>query len=196
MSERDKMLAGQWYDANYDPTIVDERRRAQDLCFQYNQTAPADLSQRQAIAEKLFDQKLDHVEVVGPVMCDYGVLTELGRYVFVNSNVYFMDGGRIQIGNHVFIGPNSGFYTAAHPLDYMSRNEGLEQASPIVVEDNVWIGAHVAVMPGVTIGEGSVVAASSVVTRDLPPNSLAMGTPAKVVRTINQDDQIRHQLLK
>lgn len=194
MSERDKMLSGQWYDANYDADIVEERRVAQDLCFQYNQTAPADVDKRQEIAEKLFDQKLDNVEIVGPVICDYGILTELGHHVFVNSNVYFMDGGRIKIGNHVFIGPNSGFYTAAHPLDYASRNEGLEQASPIIIEDNVWIGAHVAVMPGVTIGEGSVVAAGSVVTRDLPANSLAMGSPAKVVRTIDQDDQIRNLL--
>lgn len=83
---------------------------------------------------------------------------------------------------------------AAHPLDYASRNEGLEQASPIVIEDNVWIGAHVAVMPGVTIGEGSVIAAGSTVTRDIPANSLAMGSPAKVIRTIDQDDQIRNKL--
>ncbi|XJS10661.1 sugar O-acetyltransferase [Aerococcaceae bacterium WGS1372] len=194
MSERDKMLSGQWYDANYDSAIIEERRIAQDLCFEYNQTAPADVEKRQEIAEKLFDQQLDNVEIVGPIICDYGILTELGHHVFVNSNIYFMDGGRIKVGNHVFIGPNSGFYTAAHPLDYASRNEGLEKASPIVIKDNVWIGAHVAVLPGVTIGEGSVVAAGSVVTCDLPANSLAMGTPAKVVRIIDQDNQIRNQL--
>lgn len=194
MSERDKMLSGQWYDANYDPEIVEERRVAQDLCFQLNQTAPTDTEKRLAIAEKLFNQTLDNVEIISPFICDYGVLVELGHHVFINSNNYFMDGGRIIVGDHVFIGPNSGFYTAAHPLDYASRNEGLEQASPIVIEDNVWIGAHVAVMPGVTIGEGSVIAAGSTVTRDIPANSLAMGSPAKVIRTIDQDDQIRNKL--
>lgn len=194
MSEREKMLNGEWYDANYDQDIVEERKVAQNLCFQLNQTSPMDATKRQDILEKLFDQKLEGVEVISPLICDYGTLTHLGRDVFINSNTYFMDGGRITIGNNVFIGPNSGFYTAAHPVDYASRNIGLEKATPIVVGDNVWIGAHVAVMPGVEIGEGCVIGAGSVVTRDIPPNSLVMGTPARIVREIDQTDQIKKRL--
>lgn len=193
-TERDKMLRGDWYDANYDQAIVQERRTAQDLCFKFNQTAPHELDKRQEILEKLFDQPIVNVEVVGPIICDYGVLTTIGRDVFINSNVYLMDGGRITIGNNVFIGPNSGFYTAAHPLDYASRNIGLEKASPIVIGNNVWIGAHVAIMPGVEIGDGSVIGAGSVVTRDIPPNSLVMGTPGKIIREIDQNDRIKDKL--
>lgn len=194
MTEREKMLDSQWYDANYDKEIVEERRVAQDLCFQLNQTAPSDVEEREAIKEKLFGRKLKNVEIISPFICDYGSLTEFGHDVFVNSNAYFMDGGRITIGNHVFIGPNTGFYTAAHPLDYASRNDGLEKASPIVIGNNVWIGAHVVIMPGVSIGDGVVIGAGSVVTRDIPNNTVAMGSPARVVREIDQEDQIKDKI--
>lgn len=194
MSERDKMLNSEWYDANYDSELIALRQIAQDLCFQLNQLSPAASKDRQKILEKIFQQELKNVEIVSPFLCDFGALTELGENVFVNSNVYFMDGGRVQLGNNVFIGPNSGFYTAAHPLDYRSRNTGLEKASPIVIGNNVWIGAHVAVMPGVTIGDGAVIGAGSVVTKDISPNTLAMGVPARAVKEIDQTDNIVDQL--
>ncbi|MGO1544488.1 MAG: sugar O-acetyltransferase [Gulosibacter sp.] len=187
MTEREKMLQGQWYDANFDKDLLDERRRTQDLCFQLNQTAPKDTAKRHELLESIFATELGNVEVISPFICDYGSLTELGENVFVNANVFFMDGGRIRIGNNVFIGPNTGFYTASHPLDFTSRNKGLEQARPITIGNNVWIGAHVAVLPGVTIGDGAVIGAGSVVSRDVPENALAMGSPAKVVKTIDQD---------
>lgn len=191
MTEREKMLNGEWYDANYDQELIEERRKAQALCFQLNQTSPLEEEKRQDIQERLFQQKLDNVGISSPLTCDYGSLTQLGHDVFVNSNVYFMDGGGITIGNNVFIGPNTGFYTAAHPLDFPSRNIGLEKASPIFVGNNVWIGAHVAIMPGVEIGDGCVIGAGSVVTRDIPANSLVMGSPARIVREIDQTDQIK-----
>ena len=98
-----------------------------------------------------------------------------------------MDGADITIGNHAFIGPYCGFYTAAHPIDYSNRNKGLEKALPIVVGDNCWFGANVSVMPGVTIGSGCVIAAGSVVTHDIPENSMIAGVPAKVIKTIIQE---------
>lgn len=194
MSEHKKMLNSEWYDANYDAELIALRQTAQDLCFQLNQLSPAASEERQKVLEEIFQQKLKNVEIVSPFLCDYGSLTELGENIFVNSNVYFMDGGKIKLGNNVFIGPNSGFYTAAHPLDYRSRNTGLEKASPIVIGNNVWIGAHAAVMPGVIIGEGAVIGAGSVVTKDIPPNTLAMGVPAQPVKQIDQTDNIINQL--
>ena len=98
-----------------------------------------------------------------------------------------MDGASITIGNHVFIGPYCGFYTASHPLDYQSRNQGLEKALPIHVGDNCWFGANVSVMPGVTIGNGCVIAAGSVVTKDVEDNSLVAGVPAQIIKKINQE---------
>src|SRR5699024_12240028 len=112
MTEREKMLNGEWYDANYDQELIEERRKAQALCFQLNQTSPLEEEKRQDIQKRLFQQKLDNVGISSPLTCDYGSLTQLGHDVFVNSNVYFMDGGGITIGNNVFIGPNTGFYTA------------------------------------------------------------------------------------
>lgn len=96
-----------------------------------------------------------------------------------------MDGGGITFGDNVFVGPNCGFYTATHPLKYEDRNKGLELAEPISVGSNTWFGGNVVVLPGVTIGEGSVIGAGSVVTKDIPPNSLAVGNPCKVIRQID-----------
>lgn len=95
-----------------------------------------------------------------------------------------MDGAKITIGNNCFIGPSCGFYTANHPLDPNKRNQGFEQALPIKVKDNCWIGANVSIMPGVTIGENSVIAAGAVVTKDVPDNCLVAGVPAKVIKFI------------
>ena len=105
--------------------------------------------------------------------------------VFLRERI-FMDGGSITIGENVFIGPFCGFYTATHPLDFARRNKGLEKALPIKVGDNCWFGANVSVMPGVTIGSGCVIAAGSVVTKDVPDNSLVAGVPAAVKSKIEQ----------
>lgn len=99
-----------------------------------------------------------------------------------------MDGANITLGDHVFVGPSTGFYTTHHPLDYTRRNRGLEKASPIKVGNNVWIGANVNIMPGISIGDGCVIASGSVVTRDIPANSLAAGVPCRVIRTIDQEE--------
>jgi len=109
-----------------------------------------------------------------------------GKNVFVNCYCYFMDGAKITVGNNVFIGPYCGFYTATHPVDYANRNKGLEKALPITIGDNCWFGANVSVMPGVKIGNGCVIAAGSVVTKDLPDNVMAAGVPAKIIKTIEQ----------
>ena len=97
-----------------------------------------------------------------------------------------MDGGEITIGNNVFIGPFCGFYTATHPMTYQERNKGLEKALPIKIGDNCWFGGNVVVLAGVTIGSGCVIAAGSVVTKDIPDNSVVAGVPAEVKKTIEQ----------
>ncbi len=186
MSEYEKMLRGELYDANFDPEILSRRMAAEDRCFELNNTRPSD-PRRQVLLETILEQPLaSGVTVLSPVYFDYGPRTTLGRGTFVNHGCYFMDGGGITIGENVFVGPFCGFYTAAHPLDYDRRNAGLEWALGITVGDNCWFGANVSVMPGVTIGPGCVIAAGSVVTRDLPANTLAAGVPAVVKKTIEQ----------
>lgn len=188
MNESEKMKAGMWYDANNDPELLKKRLECKELCFELNQTRPKDTVQQDKIIEKLLGYLPEGLVLLPPFQCDYGCNIHLGNDVFINHYAYLMDGADIRIGNHVFIGPYCGFYTANHPLPYKPRNQGLEKALPIIVGDNCWIGANVSIMPGVKIGQGCVIAAGAVVTRDLPENSLAAGIPAKVIRTIDQNE--------
>lgn len=184
MSEWDKMLNHEWYNANFDEPLIAARQKAQDLCFDLNQIRPSETKKRQAIMEELFRQPINNVEIISPFICNYGILIEFSEHVFINSNCYFMDGGTIKIGSHVFIGPYCGFYTANHSLNMEQRNSGLEKADAIVIEEGVWFGANVSVMPGVTIGRGAVIGAGAVVTKDIPSFSIAVGSPARVIRKI------------
>ena len=186
MTERDKMFAGQWYDANYDRELLAMRLQAEQLCYDFNQARPQSREQTESLKRLLGTELPKGLTVLAPVYFDYGGHTTFGEETFVNHGCYFMDGATITIGSDVFIGPFCGFYTASHPMDYISRNKGLEKALPIQVGDNCWFGANVSVMPGVTIGSGCVIAAGSVVTRDLPDNCLAAGVPATVKRIIEQ----------
>lgn len=186
MTEREKMLAGEWYDANFDGELIEQRLKAERLCREYNTMIPGGDRQRAMLAAILGTKIPDGLSILAPVYFDYGTNTKFGAGTFVNHGCYFMDGAKITIGANVFIGPFCGFYTASHPLKFAERNKGLEKASPIVVGDNCWFGANVSVMPGVTIGSGCVIAAGSVITRDLPDNALAAGVPAEVKKIIEQ----------
>ena len=122
---------------------------------------------------------------------DYGVNCRIGDGSFLNHGAYLMDGAAITIGKRCFLGPNCGLYTASHPLDPAQRALGLERALPITLEDDVWLGGHVVILQGVTVGAGSVIGAGSVVTRDIPPGVVAAGNPCRVLRPIAEADRIR-----
>lgn len=186
ISEKEKMKAGLWYDANNDQDLINARINAQDLCFELNQLKPSMEKERRKIIHQLLGYYPTDLVLLSPFTCDYGSNIHIGQNVFINVNNYFMDGADITIGNHVFIGPFCGFYTANHPLDYEKRNKGLEMALPITIGNNVWIGANVSIMPGVTIGDGCVIAAGSIVTKDIKANSLVAGVPAHIIKKIVQ----------
>ena len=116
--------------------------------------------------------------------CDYGYNIRIGKNFYANHNLILLDAGGITFGSDVFVGPNCGFYTSSHPLDYHIRNQGLEDAKPITVGSNVWFGGNVTVLPGVTIGDNVVIGAGSVVTHDIPSDSIAVGNPCRVIRTL------------
>ncbi|EDS74243.1 sugar O-acetyltransferase [Thomasclavelia spiroformis DSM 1552] len=183
MKEKEKMLLGKWYNAT-DQELVKQRLNAKDLCFELNQIKPSNLEKRNSIINKLLGYQPDNLELLSPFTCDYGNNIVLGKNVFINSNCYFMDGAKITVGDNVFIGPSCGFYTANHPLDYQTRNQGIEQALPILIGNNVWLGGNVIVLPGVEIGDGCVIGAGSVVTKDIEANSIATGVPCKVIKKI------------
>ncbi|MBO5699020.1 MAG: sugar O-acetyltransferase [Bacteroidaceae bacterium] len=184
MTEKEKCASGMLYDANYDPTLINERNQCAELTFQYNALPPSKQEERSALLKHILGKMGDNVQIIPPFFCDYGYNIEVGNEFFMNMNCVILDGAKVTFGNHVFIGPNSGFYTAGHPLNKDQRNVGLEYAKPITVGNNVWIGAQVCVLPGVTIGDNVVIGAGSVVTKDIPANVLAYGNPCRVVREI------------
>lgn len=186
MNEIEKMKAGLWYDAN-DPQLVQERLLADDLCFAFNQILPSKIEARRALLKKLLGFLGDEVTILSPFYADYGSLLHIGHQVFINHDCYMMDGGTITIGSHCFIGPRCGLYTAQHPLETETRKQGLEKALPIVIEEDVWIGADVTILAGVRIGKGSVIGAKSLVTHSIPPFSLAYGNPCTIIRSLKEE---------
>lgn len=200
MTEREKMLAG-W--KIYDPFsegMPEQRTRAHVLCKQYNDTTEVDAERRKEILDELMPNRAEDVYLQGPIYFDFGVNISMGKGSYANFNFTVLDEGRVTIGESVFIGPNVSMLTAIHPLCWQDRNSffnektgaitNLEYTAPITIQDNCWIAASVTICGGVTIGEGSVIGAGSVVTKDIPPNSLAVGNPCRVIRPITEADRL------
>lgn len=190
MNEKDKMKLGEWYDANFDPSLLQERLAAKDLCWEFNQIRPSQIEKQNAILKKLLPLCRDHIEkisILANFMVDYGYNISIGEGSFINHNCYFMDCAPITLGRDCYIGPDCGFYTAIHPLDSERRLQGLEKCLPIKLGNAVWLGGGVKILPGVSIGDRSVIGAGSVVTKDVPPDSVAVGNPAKIIRKIVSD---------
>ena len=130
--------------------------------------------------------------ITAPFWCDYGCNIEIGENFYTNHNCVILDGAKVTFGDNVFVAPNCTFSTAGHPLDAEQRNQGLEYAYPITVGDNVWFGASVTVLPGVTIGSNVVIGAGSVVNRDIPDGVVAVGNPCRVLRKITEEDKKKY----
>lgn len=186
MSEEEKMLKGEIYNANYDNSLLEKRTKAKKLCYEYNFLKPDEFSKRHEILEKLTGKKIDIMAIEPTFFCDYGYNITFGKNFYSNHNLVILDANKVTFGENVFVGPNCGFYTSSHPIDYISRNEGLEYAKPISIGSNVWIGGNVCVLPGVTVGDNVVIGAGSVVVKDIESNSVACGNPCKVIRKIGK----------
>ena len=157
MTEKEKMLAHQMYDANYNKELHDERIAAKELCWEYNQLRPSNEEGQRAVLKKLLGKTGENFYITAPFWCDYGYNIELGENFYANHNLVILDCAKVKFGDNVFVAPDCGFHTAGHPIDFERRNAGFEYAYPITVGDNVWIGAGVQVMPGVTIGSNVVI---------------------------------------
>ena len=182
-SEKSKMLGGALYNAA-DPELIAARRDAQVLLARYNATGPDDIETRATLLRELFGAVGDGADIQPRFSCDYGYNIRIGRRAFINYNCVFLDCALIEIGDDLQMAPAVQLYTATHPLDRASRAAGLEYARPIRIGSGVWIGGGAIVLPGVTIGDGCVVGAGSVVTHDLPAGSLAVGNPARIIRSL------------
>lgn len=182
-SQRERMLAGDSYIAD-DPAIAEESRRALRLTEAYNRSAVDDEVERRRILDELLGAFGADSVIRPPLFCDLGYQLRVGTRTFVNFGLVALDVASITIGDDVQIGPNVQLLTPTHPVEAAARRAKWEAAQPISIGDNVWLGGGVIVLPGVHIGENTVVGAGSVVTTDLASEVVAVGNPARVLRSV------------
>jgi acetyltransferase-like isoleucine patch superfamily enzyme len=198
-TELEKCMAGEWYDC-HDPVFVAFKAAARKLLAQYGKLPYGDKDGRYKLLKRLFGSIGSNVSVGNPFICDYGRNIYVGSNVSINMNCTFVDCNTITIGDNVLIASNVQIYTAAHPVELGERlTPGWQPdstayfcrtfARPVTISNGCWIGGGVIIVPGVTVGENAVVGAGSVVTKSIPPNSLAVGNPCRVIRKLNGEQQ-------
>lgn len=183
MTEQEKMAAGFWFNPA-DKVLAAQRLAAKKLCQQLNQQGPLPFKAHQQLAKQLF-AKVGSCYIEPNFYCDYGYNIELGHNFYANHNCVVLDAAKVSIGDDVLLGPGVQIYTVTHPLDAQQRKTGLEQGKAVVIGHSVWIGGAAVILPGVTIGEGAVIAAAAVVTKDVPAYALMAGNPAKIVKMLD-----------
>ncbi|MEU6889476.1 sugar O-acetyltransferase [Streptomyces viridosporus] len=179
----ERMLAGDLYIAD-DPEIARRQRNAMRLAARYQAAYLEDPAEARTVLTELLASLGEDVEVRPPLYVDYGSNISIGARTFVNYNLTALDVARITIGEDCQFGPNVQLLTPTHPVEPQPRRDKLEAALPITIGDNVWLGGGVIVCPGVTVGDDSVIGAGAVVTKDIPAGVVAVGNPARPVRTL------------
>lgn len=194
MTEYEKMVSGEIYDSS-EKKLVEMRTFAHELCQRYNQLFDSESEKRAEILKNLVPDQGENLYLQGPIQFDYGKNTSFGKNCYANFNLVILDCAKVEIGGDVFFGPNCSVVTPVHPLLNEQRKQKVkpdgtlyttEYAKPIKIGSGTWLASNVTVCGGVTIGENCVIGAGSVVTRDIPPNSLAAGVPCKVIRKITE----------
>lgn len=183
MTELQKMLRGELYNSS-DSEIKKLFNQGKDYVYAFNKTTYADKAERTRLLTALLGAAGEKCRMTPPIYFDYGVNTYIGKNFYANTNLVILDVTKVEIGDNVMFGPNVALYTATHPIDATLRNSGLEYGKRIKIGNNVWLGGNVVVNPGVTIGDNVVIGAGSVVTKDIPANTLAYGNPCRVVKKI------------
>ena len=183
MTNRERMLAGEPYNP-FDKTLQAERQKTRKLLNRLNNLVGEDQKEQSKLIHLIIGQLGKRTWIEPPFFCDYGRNIILGDNVFFNFNCTILDPARVVIGDRCMFGPNVQIYTASHPLDREERARGTETAHEIHIGSDVWIGGAAIILPGVSIGSGSVIGAGSVVTKDIPENVFAAGNPCKTVREL------------
>lgn len=187
---RERMQKGLIYDPT-DPELMKEQGALIARMNEYNATSPAETEKRAALIKEMFAEAGEGCYIEPPFHANWGGKhVRLGNYVYANFNLTLVDDGNIDIGDNVMFAPNVTVITATHPVLPALREKGLQFNVDVKICPNVWIGAGAIIMPGITVGENSVVGAGSVVTKDVPPNTVVVGNPARVLREIGEHDRI------
>lgn len=198
MSLENQMKTGQLYieyghkteeNKAYEKVIEEQRVQCKELVFDYNHTRPSDLERKKEILKQLLAEVGESAWIETPAYFSYGCNTHIGHHFYSNFNLCIVDDSDVFIGNYVMFGPNVTLSVTGHPVWGEYRRKGAQFSLPIHIGDDVWIGANVVVLPGVTIGNGSVIGAGSVVTHDIPDHVVATGTPCRVLREITDHDR-------
>lgn len=187
MSNKGLMLQGKEFITG-DPELMADKARARICADEYNVISDSDdnaSSERAKKLEKIFGSCGSKPFIKPPFRCDYGYQIFVGDNFFANFDCVFLDAGRIVIGDNCMIGPKTTILAITHPVDPAKRAEGIGIPKDVIIGNNVWIGANVTILPGITIGNNAVIGAGSVVTKNVPENTVVAGNPAKIIREIN-----------
>jgi len=181
-TEREKMTNEEPFFTN-DPQLMEDKKNARILCSRFN-NSPEDESLRHAILKELFGHCGDQIAIKPPFHCDYGYNIFVGEDFFMNFDCVFLDAAPIRIGAHCMIGPKTCIYAIGHSLDAESRKKKIGIPKAVTIGDNVWIGGGVTILPGVSIGDHTVIAAAAVVTKSFPDHVVIAGNPARIIRQL------------
>ena len=189
MSEKDKQHTGEVYLPG-DPEILKEQIQYQEKLYDYNQTRPSEQEKRTNLLKEMFAEIGENCYIEPPFHANFGGHhCHFGKNVYVNYNLTAVDDTHIYVGDNTMMAPNVILASAAHPLDPEERRKGYQYNQPVHIGKNCWLGAGVIVVPGVSIGDDTVIGAGSVVTKDIPSGVVAVGNPCRVIKEIKREEK-------
>lgn len=183
-SEYDKMINELEYIQNKE--LMDLLLENKKLMDKYNNLGTTDIKKRKSILKDMLGYIHESVDILPPFICDYGGNISIDKHSFINHNCTILAEAKVVIGKYVRIAPNVSIYTVGHAENPLKRKAGYSYAKKVIIEDNVWIGGNVIILPGVTIGENSIIGAGSVINKSIPKNVIAAGNPCKIIKEIEE----------
>lgn len=189
MKDSEKMHNGMLYNPG-DEEILREQTICQELLYDFNQTRPSQGEKRQELLKKMFAEIGENCYIEPPLHANFGGRhIHFGKNIYANYNLTVVDDTHVYVGDYTMFGPNVTIATAGHPIETGLRQKGYQYNIPVRIGKNCWIGAGVVLLPGVTVGDNTVIGAGSVVTRDIPANVVAVGNPCHILREIGERDR-------